>query len=130
MLRKYSDIENEPIFSVFTSPNSTDITELVLNSNTSIIYVYTYTCMLFAMTSKVRKKRKIFKINWKGGIFKKTSEKQEIFRFIGILGTSAITCFSHCSRKALPSSWFVPFAIKKVANAMHNLCLRSGAEEI
>ena len=42
--------QNEPIFSISTSPNSTEITKLVLNSNTSIYYnVY----ILFAMTSKV-----------------------------------------------------------------------------
>ena len=55
---------NEPIFSVLTSPNSKDITKLVLNNNTSIC-----TCMLFAMTSKVRKKRKNFKINRKSRRF-------------------------------------------------------------
>ena len=42
MLRKYSDIfdlnvtQNEPIFSVLTSPDSTEKTKLVLNNNTSI----------------------------------------------------------------------------------------------
>ena len=64
--------QNEHIFSVLTS-NSTEITKLVLNNNTSI-----YLCMLFTMTSKVRENWKNLKINRKGGIFKK-----KIFRFIG-----------------------------------------------
>ena len=41
------------------------------------------------MTNKVRKKRKNFKINRAGGKLKKTSYKRKIFRFIGILGSSA-----------------------------------------
>ena len=53
-------------FSVLTSLNSTDITKLVLNNNTSIC-----TCMLFAMTSKFRKKRMKFQ---------NKSEKQKIFK--------------------------------------------------
>ena len=32
--------QNEPIFSVLTSPNSTEITKLVLNNNTSIMSIY------------------------------------------------------------------------------------------
>ena len=59
--------QNEPIFFVLTSPNSTEITKLVQNNNISI-----YLCMLFAMTSKVRKKRKNFQINRESGRFKKT----------------------------------------------------------
>ena len=68
MLGKYSNIlsQNEPIFSILTSPNSTEITKLVLNNNTSICL-----SMLFAITSKVRKKQKHFKINRKGGSLKK-----------------------------------------------------------
>ena len=57
--------QNEPIFSVLTSPNSTEIMKLVLNNNTSICL-----CMLFAMSSNVWKKRKNFKINRKGGRLK------------------------------------------------------------
>ena len=49
-------------FPVLTSPNSTEITKPVLNNNTS---------MLFAMPSKIRKKRKNFKINRKDEDFKK-----------------------------------------------------------
>ena len=59
-------------FSVLTSPNSTEITKLVLNNNTSICLR-----MLFAMISKVRKKRKNFKINHNGGRLKKNSLKSE-----------------------------------------------------
>ena len=63
---------NEPIFSVSTSPNSTEITKLILNNNTSICL-----CIVFAMTSRpnVRKKRNNFKINRKGGIFLKKPQK-------------------------------------------------------
>ena len=57
--------QNEPIFFVSTSLNSTEITKLILNNNTSNIYI------LFAITSKIRKKRKNFKINRKGGRLKK-----------------------------------------------------------
>ena len=57
-------------FSVLTSPNSTEITKLVLNNNTSICLR-----MLFAMISKVRKKRKNFKINHNGGRLKKKFAK-------------------------------------------------------
>ena len=32
--------QNDPIFSVSTSPNSTEIMKLVLNSNTSIMSMY------------------------------------------------------------------------------------------
>ena len=64
--------QNEPIFSISTSPNSTEITKLLLNNNTSICQ-----CMLFAMTSKVRKKRKNFKINRESGRFKKNAKKAE-----------------------------------------------------
>ena len=46
--------QNEP-FSVSTSPNSTEITKLVLNNNTFICL-----SMLCAMTSKVWKKLKNF----------------------------------------------------------------------
>ena len=56
---------NELIFSLLT--NGTEITKRVLNNNASV-YIY----MLFAMTSNVRKKRENFKINRKGGGFKKT----------------------------------------------------------
>ena len=57
MLGKYIDIlsagdSDEPIVSVLTSPNSTET--------------------IFAMTSKVRKKRENFKIYRKGGRFKTT----------------------------------------------------------
>ena len=38
------------------------------------MYIYS---ILFAMTSKVWKKRKNFKINWKGGRFKKKTLKAE-----------------------------------------------------
>ena len=48
---------NEPIFSILTSPNSTEITKLLLNNNTSIICQ----CMLFAMTSKFGKSGSISK---------------------------------------------------------------------
>ena len=54
-------------FKVLTSPNRTEITKLVPNNNTSTISLY----MLFAMTSKVWKNRKNFKINRKGRSFKK-----------------------------------------------------------
>ena len=54
--------QNEPIFPFSTSPNSTEITKLLLNNNTSICL-----CMSFAMTSKVRKKRKNFQINRESG---------------------------------------------------------------
>ena len=66
--------QNEPIFSVSTSPNSTEITKLILNNNTSICL-----CIVFAMTSKVRKKLKNFKINRKGGRFSKNTKKAEDF---------------------------------------------------
>ena len=70
LLGKYSDIfylpvtQNEPIFSRLTSPNSTEITKPILNNNTSICL-----CIVFAMPSKVWKKRINFKINRKGGRF-------------------------------------------------------------
>ena len=67
-------------FSVSTSPNSTEIMKLILNNNTSICL-----CIVFAMTSKVRKKRKKFKINRKG---ERLSKKRKFFRFIGRLGWS------------------------------------------
>ena len=58
-------------FSVLTSPNSTEITKLVLNNNTSI-------CLcLFAITSKVRKKWKNLKINRESGRFPKNGQKAE-----------------------------------------------------
>ena len=63
--------ENEPVFSVSTSPNSTEIMKLVLNNNTSNVY------LLLFMTSKVWKKRKNFKINRKGGRFSKNHKKAE-----------------------------------------------------
>ena len=66
--------QNEPIFSVLISPNSTEITKMVLNN------------MLFVITSKVRKKRKNFKISRQSGRFPKTAKKRKIFRFIGRLG--------------------------------------------
>ena len=74
-------------FPVLTSPNSTEITKLVRNNNISICL-----CLLFAMTSKVQKKQKHFKINREGGRFKKkkTPSKRKIFRFIGRLGRSVI----------------------------------------
>ena len=63
--------QNEQIFSVLTSPNSTEITKLVLNNNTSIcLYI-----MLFAITSKVWKKWKNFKINRENGRFKNNRPK-------------------------------------------------------
>ena len=65
-----------PFPPVFTSPNSTEITKLVLNNNTSMNDVYMST--LFAMTSKVRKKRKNFKINWKGGRLKKSLKAEDL----------------------------------------------------
>ena len=46
---------NEPIFAVSISPNSTEITKLVLNNNTSNV------CISFAMTSKMRKSGRISK---------------------------------------------------------------------
>ena len=64
--------QDEPIVSVLTSTNSTYISKPVLNNNTS-----EWLCMLFAMTSKVRKKRKNFKINRKGEILKKKTLKAE-----------------------------------------------------
>ena len=80
MLEKNSDIlsacesvtHNEPIFSILISPYSTEITKLLLNNNISICL-----CMLFAMTSKVRKKRKNLKINWESGRFLKNAKKAE-----------------------------------------------------
>ena len=78
--------QNEPIFFVSTSPNSTEITKLILNNNTSICL-----CIVFAMTSKVRKKRNNFKINRKGGRFSKNTKKRKIFSFIGRLGRSAVS---------------------------------------
>ena len=59
-----------PFFSVSTSPNRNN--ETVLNNNTSIRL-----CIVFAMTSKVRKKRKNFKINLEGEGLKKNSLKAE-----------------------------------------------------
>ena len=53
-------------FSILRSPNSTEITKLLLNNNTSICL-----CMLFAMTSKVRKKRKNLSKSGKPKISKK-----------------------------------------------------------
>ena len=73
--------QNEPCLYVVISPQSTEITTLVLNRKTSICL-----CMLFAMTSKVRKKRKNIKINRKGRRFKKKTPEKQIFRFIGRLG--------------------------------------------
>ena len=76
--RKYSDIlsaddtEYDTILSVSTSPNRTKITKLVLYHNTSMCL-----CIVFAMTSKVRKKPKNFKINRKGRRFKKNSLNAE-----------------------------------------------------
>ena len=66
MVGKYSDISSAgdtewAYFSVLTSPNGTEITKPVLNNNT-FIWLY----MLFAMISQVWKKRRNFKINWKG----------------------------------------------------------------
>ena len=58
--------QNEPIFPISTSPNRREITKLVLNNNNFI-----HVCSLFAMTSKVRKKWKNFKINFKGCRFSK-----------------------------------------------------------
>ena len=58
--------------SISTSPNITEITKLILNNNTSICL-----CIVFAMTSKVRKKRKKFKFNLKGGVLKKKHQKAE-----------------------------------------------------
>ena len=52
--------QNEPIFPVLTSTNSTEITKLLQN-NTTFIWL----SMLFAMTSKLWKKQKNFKINRK-----------------------------------------------------------------
>ena len=63
----------EPIFSVLTSPNSTEIMKLARNNHTSILCL----CMLFAMASKVRKKGKNFKINRESGRIKKKSLKAE-----------------------------------------------------
>ena len=57
-------------FSVSTSSKSTEITKLILNNNTSICL-----CIVFAMTSKVRKKLKNFKVNRKGRRFKKNTKK-------------------------------------------------------
>ena len=45
-------------------------------------------CTVFAMTSKIRKKGKNFKINRKGGRLKKSIDLK-IFRFTGRLGRSA-----------------------------------------
>ena len=72
MLGKFSDILSAgdtewAYFSVSTSPNSTEITKLVLNNNTFI-------SILFAVTSIVRKKRN-FKINRESGWFKKKRPK-------------------------------------------------------
>ena len=61
----------EPIFSVLTSRNSTEIMKLALNNHTSILCL----CMLFAMASKVRKKGKNFKINLESGRIKKKITK-------------------------------------------------------
>ena len=55
---------NEPFFPVLASPNSREITKLILNNNTSICIS---TTMLFAMISKVRKKQNNLKINLEGG---------------------------------------------------------------
>ena len=65
-------IQNEPIFSVLTISNSTEIAKLVLNNDISICL-----CMSFAMTSKVWKKRKNFKINRESGRFPKNGQKAE-----------------------------------------------------
>ena len=84
--------QNEPIFSVSTSPNSTEITKLVLNI---------CLCMLFAMTSKVRKKRKNFKINRKGRRFsKKTTKKAED---LPIMGRSVSTASLSCPHTSYPT---------------------------
>ena len=64
--------QNEPIFFVSTSLNSTQITKLILNNNTSNVYI------LFSMTSRIRKKRKNFKINRKGGILKNSLNTEDI----------------------------------------------------
>ena len=78
--------QNDSIFSVSTSPNSTKITKLVLNNNTSICL-----CTLFAVTNKVRIKRKNFKLNRKGGRFEeKTRLKAEDLPLIGRLGRSEL----------------------------------------
>ena len=66
--------QNEPIFSVLTSPNSTEITKLVLNINTSICL-----CIWFVMASKVRKKRKNLKINRKRRSLKEKLRKSGRF---------------------------------------------------
>ena len=92
--------QNEPIFSILTSPNSTEIPKLILNNNTSICL-----CIVFAMTSKVRKKRKNFKINRKGRRFRKeTPKKLKIFHFIGRLGRSEL--FRHAN---YPSTLPLPY---------------------
>ena len=57
-----------PYFSISTSPNHTEITKLVLNN---INYIHEGLGSLFAVTSKVRKKRKNFKINRKVKRFSK-----------------------------------------------------------
>ena len=59
-------------FSISTSQNRTEISKLVVNNKS-----YIGLCILFAMTSKVRKKRNNLKINRKGGRFSKNSLKTE-----------------------------------------------------
>ena len=59
--------QNEPIFFPFRHHQT-----LVLNNNISICL-----CMLFAMTSKVWKKKKNFTINRIGGTLKKNPQKAE-----------------------------------------------------
>ena len=57
--------QNETIFSVSTSPNSTEITKLIC------------LCIVFATTSKGRKKLKNFQMNRKDGRFKTHTKKAE-----------------------------------------------------
>ena len=82
-------MHNEPIISISTSLNRTEILKLVLNNNHSRCIMY---CSLFAMTSKVRKKRKNFKINRKGGRFSKNSLKAEdLPLYLGIRVSSRVS---------------------------------------
>ena len=65
--------QNDTISSVSTSPNRTEITKLVLNNNN-----YICLCIVFAMTSKVWKKWKNFKINRKSGRLKNSLKAEDL----------------------------------------------------
>ena len=65
MLGKNCDVylpmtQNEPMFSVLTSPNSTEIAKLILNNNTSINSVLARICIFFPKKELLNSFRELF----------------------------------------------------------------------